>query len=608
MSLGEAFVEVRADLRPFARDLRRNVRPIVQAFEAEVNRATSGAMLGASQQSGRQVGDRLSRGIRQSITHQLGNKNAFIVVASALAGALDDGISALPTEVKAAIVGGILAVSPLIAGALAGAISAGVGVGLVGIGVLLGAQFEEVQERAVDFGREIRNALVESARDFIPAIFSAFDQVETRIRRLRPVLDQIFNVSSNFLEPLVQGGLDALESIIDAIGNQLNNLKPFVDELGAAFAVLGDAIATSLQILIATGEDGRSALRDLIAILAIMLVSVASLIFALTRLYGAFRTVVRIVSDILGPLSGVIFLLDLFFDVIDRRTNENKSFVNTNTDMTNSFEGLIAATQGETKALEEYADKLAKASDAAKSNLELNVAWEESLDDIAASLKENGKTLDEHTDKGRNNIKEFIEGLRIAEERALLRVQKGELTSEQAAAQYQKEINQLRVLATQAGLSEQEFNDLFNEIINTSSVRISTSDMGLDQLNGALGAGVGSASKLFNLLKLIQHLGRTIGAGAIAGAQNFADGGIHYTPNIVRVAEAGPEVTIPLTRPARAAQLMAQSGLSSMLSGGGPTQILVFVGNEQLDARTVRIVERSNQSQSRELAQGPRRF
>lgn len=608
MSLGEAFVEIRADLRPFGRDLRRSVRPMVEAFERELNNAVGRSMLTHSESQGRQVGDRVSQGIKKSLTHQFQNKNAFVVIASTLAGALDDGISALPTEVKAAIVAGILAATPLVAGALAGAISAGVGVGVAGLGILLASQYDEVQKRATEFGRTARKELVESAAAFVPAIINALDIVESRIRQNRGMLDQIFNVSANFLEPVTQGALDAFQSLIVAIFNSLEKLKPFIDELGAAIATLGDGVAQALEILIATGEDGQAAFRDLVAIMAIVLLSITTLIFALTKLYGAFRTVINVIADIVGPFQPFVDLIDRFFDTIDRRTNASKSFINTNTAMVSSVSGLIVATKGETDALKEYTDAIKDASDAAKSNLELNISWEESLDSIAEALKRNGKTLDVHTEKGRANIKEFLDGLKIAEERAMLRVQRGEQTAEQAAFQYQQEVAALRNLATQAGISEQAFNDLFYEITTTSALRISSTEMGVDALGNSLSDSATAAQRLLEMLQLIRTLSLNIGRGAIGGVRGFAEGGILHTPEIIRAAEAGPEVIIPLTRPARAAQLAQESGLTAILGNSGPSQILVFIGSEQLEAKMVKVVERTSRNQALALSQGPRRF
>lgn len=606
MSLGEAFVEVRADLRPFGRDLQRGVKPMVEAFERQLNNAVGKAMLANSESDGRKVGERLSRGIKNSLTHQFQNKSAFVAIASTLAGALDDGVSALPTEVKAALVAGIIAASPLVAGALAAAISAGLGVGLVAVGVLLASQFDLVQTRAVTFGRTVRTELVNSAKDFVPAILTAFDIIEVRIRQNRDAFDEIFNVSSNFVEPLVQGALDALSNIIDRILSNIDDIKPFVDELGAAFDTLGEGIGRTLEIMVATGEDGQKAFRDLVTIISVLLVGISTLIFLLTKLYGVMRTVLNFVSDIGGGLFPVIDLIDAFFDKIDRSSNESKSFVNTNTTMISSVEGLIVATKGETDALGEYIKAIEDATDAAKSNVSLNVAWEQSLDDIAESLERNGKTLDVHTQKGRDNINEFLNGLQIAEDRALLRVQRGELSAEQAANQYKLETEQLRALATQAGISGATFDALFSEIVATSQLRISSTEMGVDELGNAIDNSESAAARLLATLQLIKHLSMTFAAGAVGGVRNFAEGGMHYFPELVRVAEDGPEVTIPLTKPARAAQLVRESGLSSILSGSGESIVYVYVGNEQLESHVVRVVQRNNNAQSLAVAHGGR--
>lgn len=607
MSLGEAFVEVRADLRPFARDLQRSLPPIVKAFERELNRATTRAMSEHGEEEGRKAGDKLGRGVRRGLNDQFKKKNFFISLASSLGGALDDGISALPTEVKAAIVLGLIAALPIIAGGLTGAVVAGIGGGLAALGILLASQFDVVQTKGVETGRFLRDELVNAARSFVPVILEALALVQTRLAMLSDAFDSIFNDASKFVEPLTVGTLNGFEEIIRAIENTTDKFQPFVEELASGFQVIGEAIGNAIEILVSTGDDGVTALRDLIAIVAGLIVAAAQLLKVLTSLYALIRKVAIVIGELTGPFSIVAGLILKIIRLIDEHSNKNKSYINTNTDLNNSLDGTVVATKKATQALEEYQKALQGAAEAAQSNLELNLRWEESLDRISESLDKNGNSLDIHTEKGRANINEFLNGLKIAEERALLRVQRGEATAEQAASQYQAEIQQLRELGRQAGISDQDFENLFRDIIDTSALRISAQDMGVQDLNGALDQSVSAAQRLRNELELISHLRMTIGAGALAGVKGFADGGIHALPSVVSVAEDGPEVTIPLTKPARAATLLRQSGLANMFSAA-PSQILVYVGNEQLDARMVRIVQRSNSNQALALTQGPRRF
>src|SRR5688572_10832148 len=202
MSLGEAFVEVRADLRPFGRDLKAGVKPMVEAFERELNNAVGRSVLANAEDNGRKIGDGLSRGIKRSMTNQLKDKNIFIVVASALAGALDDGISALPTEVKAALVGGLILAAPILAAFLTGVITAAVGVGVAGLGIALASQFEEVQTAAVDTGRRIRANLVSSAAAFGPAILKYLNLLEVRLTLMRNLFIDVFDLSTRLHPPL----------------------------------------------------------------------------------------------------------------------------------------------------------------------------------------------------------------------------------------------------------------------------------------------------------------------------------------------------------------------------------------------------------------------
>jgi hypothetical protein len=604
MALGEAFIEVNADLRPFARDLRRNVRPIAAAFEKEINGAVK-ATLRDSEETGRRIGERTGRGMKQGLNDKFRNKNFFVLLASSLASALDDGISALPTEVKAAIVAGIIASLPILGAMLTGAITSAIAVGIVGLGIALGSQFEQVQQEAVKFGRDVRTILVNSAQAFGPAIISALALIKSRILALSDTFKELFDKAATFVVPLTNGVLDAVESVVQALADVTvsGDLDGFVRELADGFRFLGEIVAEVIRQLARTGKDGQSGLRDLFRLAGALVGAFGGLLVILTRVMSALKQIAVLLGKII-PWVGVMqfFANKLLTGGLQEGTT---STTESNFKLEDSFNGLISATDGETQALEDYKKGLQTASDAVRNNLEMNIDWEESLDRISKSLKENGKNLDIGTEKGRENVKEFLHGLEIAEQRAIQRVKTGEMTSDQAAAQYQKEIDQLHVLAREAGISDQKFNELFGQIIDVAALNISAQDMGVTDLSGELGDADAQAKALLATLLAIKKLALNIAIGGIGGAKAFADGDIVTKPTFGIFGENGPEVVVPLTKPARAAQLLEQSGLSSMLSGG-PTQVLVFVGNEQLDSRMVRIVERNNNAQTLALTHGGR--
>lgn len=90
----------------------------------------------------------------------------------------------------------------------------------------------------------------------------------------------------------------------------------------------------------------------------------------------------------------------------------------------------------------------------------------------------------------------------------------------------------------------------------------------------------------------------------------FADGGIVTKPTVGMIGEAGPEVVVPLGKPDRARQLMQESGLvdlaAGMGGGGGDTQIVVYLGTEQITDILDQRINKGFKAQGRRLTQGVR--
>src|SRR5687768_14833890 len=105
-TLGEAFIAVRADMSPFRRNLKEEVKKSADEFETQLSAAIEkGIKEGsekASESAGRESGRRFSRGFGDMFGDH--KKSPWLQIAGAFGSALDQGISALPTEVKAAIV------------------------------------------------------------------------------------------------------------------------------------------------------------------------------------------------------------------------------------------------------------------------------------------------------------------------------------------------------------------------------------------------------------------------------------------------------------------------------------------------------------------------
>lgn len=136
-------------------------------------------------------------------------------------------------------------------------------------------------------------------------------------------------------------------------------------------------------------------------------------------------------------------------------------------------------------------------------------------------------------------------------------------------------------------------------------------------LLSVLGAVARAIAGILRDLGILSGKGGTIhtpGGGVSKGSGNagssigttqkrFAEGGIVDRPTVGLIGEAGKEVVIPLTNPSRAAELMEKSGLSDMM---GPVNVTVFLGTKQItDILDMRVEQQLN-AQSRALALGPR--
>lgn len=606
MALGQAFVEIHADLTPFRRNLQRDLKRITDEFEKQLSSALGSGLKTTAQQTGQQIGDTLGRETSRGMQKHLGDKNAgiFVSITSALAGALDDGISALPMEVKAALVAGILAASPLVAGALSAAITAGLGLAFAGIGVALASQFESVQSAWPRLVSGLRLQLVSSAGAFEKALLGTFALIQLRFAEMGPLLERIFSTSATFLEPFVGQLLDAVESFLTEMDKVLGESGAFINELGAGLKTLADAAALALGILASTGEDGRKALRDLIMAVAALTVGVAGLIAALTKAYGLIRDTLTAISrapaiiQILFPLAAGIGHV---IDATDDMNTANVAAIHTNTDLIDSQGGVIAKTKEEEQAIKALRDAIADAADAALDAILSNVAYEESIDDLAQSLKENGKNINIDTENGRENVRAFAKSIQDLRKDLVDRVTTGELTTEQAVAQYNREIERIEALGNSAGITDQQFYDLYGTAIALGELQIAPDTSGIDAATASV-EELNAAAKA--AIATLRHLASVAASGAVAGGQRgLAAGGFAHFPETVSIAEEGPEVVIPLTKPARAAELMKQAGLDKMAGGGG-SQVLVFIDGKQMEGRMVQVAERVTAQQGLALAQG----
>ena len=620
-------------MKPYARDLKAGLKATTEAFEKELNRSlgrrfgknisdgareelVEGAKRISSEVKSRFAGMNVTferdvhsstrrgagRGLRDGIWDGLkGTTNIATLIASSLASALDDGISALPVQVKAGIVGGLVLASPVIIAQLGAAISAGIALGVAAGGIALAAQLQPVRDRFSEAMLEIREDLAESAGPLIQPLISGLDFFVDRVKTsIAPTLNDLFSAIGPGVEKLIQGlvaGFEVFTKELTASGLDINTT---IEDVAMVIARLGGVIGKAFSIMVSSGEDGRIALRDLAIILETVVMGVAVLVRITTELYGRIRTIVNLIQ---GDFAGVATSL------LNRGTEDARIGI---FNLGNEYGGLTAATDEQTKAFREQR----RAIDEAKRAMDDLVKSEESLiqnridsaeswDRLKTAIKENGTTLKLDSEEGRTNaenVKDYLSDIRT-ELQGL--VDDGQITTQEAEERFARQAAAAEKLFGKTREGRKNFQDLFAEFIAVAQFRFDPSPW--TAAFNKIGSSIqGAINRIKEFQALAQKSNLSTNIKVSGGTQLFSDGGRVTSPTSAILGENyRSEIVLPETKPNRAAEILSNSPLSGFL-GGGQTTVYAYFDGEPFQARIARTARGVAKQNARTLTNVPR--
>lgn len=594
MALGKAFIEVHADTKPFAKELGRELGRILAVAERTPARRI-GERVGREVSEGIGDGVRSGRGrIRRGLDDALPGDAAAGLgarLATGIIDTIDDGLSGLPGEVKAALVGVVIAISPLIGAALAGAIAAGLIIAFSGIGVLLAAQFEIVRDEWATFTSDVRRTFTDLGSVFVYPLLRSLGMIRDRIDDMSPAFQRIFAVASTFLEPLTEAILDAVEVLLPYLERSLRNVADQLPEIGDSFVILAEGVGYFLEIVTQSQYAGKG-LKALAILVAVLV--------------GAFGRLIQVLTEAFGWLYKIFLLIndkDAFVaEWLGINTDKTEEYARQNLSLAESTGLVIAATTEEEKALQAQQKAMEESNEVLKQYVDdmlgawdANIDFEQSLDDMAESLKKNKGNLDLNSQAGRDHQRAILNGvtaLRAQRDATIASTGK----TEEANRVFETNRKRLEDAAVAAGISRTKFQELTAAVTNVPYL---PSAIVPQTILDRLATAIRLATTFGGILSVIRG---AYNFGKGQGLPAFADGAVVSQPTVGLIGEAGPEAVIPLNNPARAAQLMNQSGLSSMMS---PT-VNVYIGTQQIDAYIDNRVDRRMGSTARGLAYGSR--
>jgi len=397
----------------------------------------------------RQSGDKAGKGFGASLKKwfrgeggglfkEIG-KSGGTVFGSGLLGALKTPI--LGPALVASITAVALAVLPA-AGAIAGgALVAGFGAGLAGLGLVFAAKSEVVQQKWKRTLGQLGADMRLLSKPFEGTLVHIADIFERTVDQFNPHLAKAFAKMADPIEDFADDAGRALEELIPAIDPVTDAFDRVLDSLGPAMQSALREVSAGVQDLARSVEQNPEALADTVRGIGEFIRTGLRLVTTLNEVNGKFEELTGGVSLVDVTMEGLqatlMPLLTLFagvekgLDLVNAAMHDSEASgasmskaANDVVNLANAYQKTGAAAKGVPGPVETAAEAVARskkeAADAKAKFEELitsmfrvssaaltlsgaAISVEQALDDASRSVKENGRTLDIHTEKGRNN-------------------------------------------------------------------------------------------------------------------------------------------------------------------------------------------------------------
>lgn len=500
---------------------------------------------------------------------------------------LTDALAAV--KMGPAIAAALGAAAPFIGATLSAAVIGGAGVGGVVGGVILASRDQRVKSAGTELGKNLLGQLEKSSRPFLDPVLTSISKIEVRFEAMGDRIGRIFKNSSRFVEPLVDGVLDAVDGITRGVDALVRRGGPVMTSLGELFADVGDATGDALEVISGGSEDAGKALEDLGDVVSATIVTVGYLIRGLTELYGVVSFIPTQVDRLARSITGMTEETKVANETTRVLATVQKTL---QTVMLSSAEAAGEAGRQMTT----YGDAMNDAAAKGRGLYDSQTDVAQAVADTEKAIKENGKTLDANTQKGRDNRRALsdLAGKLLENYSAYVKVngegrnaagvaQRNRDAFVALATQFTKSKQRAEELATQLGLIPAKKGVDFYANTHDAAGRIAALNK---QANNAARSRTLKVRVSVSGTERLDDLGHRIGGYRAAGGP--VKKGVPYV-----VGERRAEVFVPKED----GQIWPSvnrvpAGRSMSSSGGGDAGWVVVRGDALIDALTVAIASR----------------
>jgi hypothetical protein len=340
--------------------------------------------------------------------------------------------------VSPAILAAAAAVAPEVGALISAAVIGGAGIGGVIGGLTLVKDDPRVKAAGTALGKSLLGTLKADAAPFVEPALAAAALVEARFAQANSKIQSIFQKSSGFLGPLVDGATKGVDGILRGIDALVTKGKPVIDALSDSFVIVGNSVGDALSTIAGGSEEAGSALTVLAKLIGGTVEVTGYLVRGLTELYGVISYIPGKLKDFgtfMGQNLGIVqdsgkaasqtavevtSMAKALFANVDAATaaaRANGLFVATAVDVKNQQQLVTDAQEGLNNSILAMAPAGARAAQIATGltkaiqalhgaqmgATDANEAYEASWDALSESIKSNGRSLNIHSAAGRSN-------------------------------------------------------------------------------------------------------------------------------------------------------------------------------------------------------------
>lgn len=432
-------------------------------------------------------------------------KSGGTVFGSGFLGALKTPI--LGPLITATLAAVVLTTLPAIGAIAGGAMVAGFGAGIAGLGIVFAAKSKVVGDTWRDTMAQLGADMQLLSKPFERTLVNIAGYFERTVDKFNPALAKAFGKMAPVIDKFVDGAAHSLEQLIPAIDPITDAFGAVMDALGPALhSMIGD-LSDGMRELALSVQRNPEALADMVRGLGDVIRSALGLITILNNVNGGFEDLTGGVSLVdvvmkglqatLTPLIALFAGLEKGIGLVNAMTHSTDasgaSMREAGLQLDRLAKGLdkeaaaAKGTIGPTQTAAEKQAELAKKAAEAKQRFEelvtslfklqnqfltlsgAAIGVQAAIDQASASAKENGKTLDINTEKGRNN-RSALDSLAKSindQSEAMIRAGKSNLTTARTAETSKTAFIKV---AQQMGLNKREAERLAAQLIAIPNV------------------------------------------------------------------------------------------------------------------------------------------